>query len=460
MFIALMSCISCSSDDDKFEAEEFQNIETNDNNIEDENTNNIKAHNTILRSDDNVEYSTVNNANPLKGFAVWEGSVKNGVPCSLEYVPVAFSDVLTAENTCNFSKFESKLNAAQKRGHQAIVRFIIDDTGKGLNLPNFLINSVKMYNYTTGSYSGKSPDYNDQRLLSQILYFIKELAAKYDGDARIANLETGIIGHYAEQHIYYCEVNKNGQKINDNTWKTFFKTFSESFSKTCISVRSPSRPGVADYDNLGYYNDMLYSDNDDNYFRKMLSTNSSLPGHWVNSMITGEFAPPEGKSFIENCGNKEVLAKYKSRVEEFHVSSLLFNKAFTLQQDPQLILAASDMLGYSFTATSASLQSLGSELVVAVTIKNTGVAPFYYKWPVSIAFAKDNAAFNSLETDWDITSIAPGESVDFSFTIPYDETLVDLPILIGIPNPMKGGYYVSFANKGQDKDVKGWLTVL
>ncbi len=80
--------------------------------------------------EDNIAiYSEVTGANPLKGFVCWEGGSSSNVPCSLEYIPVAFDKLLTAENTCDFSYLETKLENARERQHQTILRVLIDDTG-------------------------------------------------------------------------------------------------------------------------------------------------------------------------------------------------------------------------------------------------------------------------------------------------------------------------------------------
>ncbi len=406
-----------------------------------------------------LSYSKVQTAQPLKGFATWEGDSENGVPCSLEYIPIPFNKVLVAENKCDFSFLEKKLEDAKKRRHQAIVRFIIDDTGTGLYLPEFL-SSVKKFEYTDESYTGYSPDYNDEKLLGQIEFFIKELAKKYDGDVRIANIETGIIGHWGEQHTYYCEkiAEKEKAKVSDATWKRFFKAFSDSFSETCISVRSPSHPGVSSHPKLGYYNDMVYSDSDDEYFMEMLNTEKSLWDHWKDSMITGEFAPGLQSDFISKCGKSSDFSKYKKRIEEFHVSSLLCGEAFESNQKKELILAASNALGYDFTVLSSSCSYSGSELKISLSIKNVGIAPFYYKWPVKIAVFKNGKIIESFKTDWDIRTIFPDNTKTFEFSKTVSSA-EGCTVLLGIPNPMGSGYPVSFSNDAQDKDLKGWLSL-
>ncbi len=416
----------------------------------------------------------VTSANPLKGFATWEEDSENGVPCSLEYVPIHFDEVLTAENTCNFSVVEKKLEKARKRRHQVILRFVIDEPNKDspnstLYLPSFL-SDVPVYAYTTGKNSktpyGRSPDYNNSKLFGQIQFFIKELAKKYDGDPRIANIETGLIGHWGEHHVYYCE--QNGIKaanINEDTWKIFFKTFSEEFKKTHVSIRSPSRPDVYKYSNLGYYNDMVYSDDDDKYFREMLGTNTALPVRWKTAMVTGEFAPPLQVDFLSGCVKGSAsYQKYKSRINEFHVSSLLCGKAFdkdyfSSKSEAARIFAASNALGYDFTVTGSTVNISGDELYVKVDIKNDGVAPFYYKWPVKIAVLVNGNIVQSFDAGWDITKIAPGTTLNCTFHTNAMADIGGAKILLGIPNPMENGYPVSFANANQDKDKKGWLTL-
>lgn len=407
---------------------------------------------------EDMQYAKVRTANPLKGFASWEGDAENDVPHSLEYVPVPFDDVLVSPGECDFSVLEEKLEEAKSRRHQSIVRFVIDEPGAVLHLPDFI--DVEKFSY---EYEGKtflSPDYNDENLLGEIESFIEKLAGKYDGDARIANIETGLIGHWGEHHVFYCEGNEDAL-VTDDTWRRFFSAFSRNFRTTQISSRSPSHPGVSECGNIGFYNDMVCSDDDDDYFREMLSSAENLPSRWRKTMVTGELAPTVQEDFIKRCGEWAVMEKFSGRANEFHVSSLLCAAAFAKKCgaiERERILDASNALGYEFSVVSASFSCSGQNLSITAEIRNDGTAPFYYKWPFEISLVKDGIIGEKFNPGWDVTKIAPGSSVSFSVSrkIPGASGCT---VLLSIPNPMENGYPVSFANKNQDKDMNGCLTL-
>ena len=403
-------------------------------------------------------YSSEAKVNPLKGFILWGGNEKGADLCSLEYIPVKFSDILVAEDSCNWDVLEEKLNGAKNKRHQSVVRIVIDEPGEGLYLPDFIKSNVTLYPYTQGN-GGQSPDYNDENFLSQIKFLIQDFARNYDGDPRIACIQTGIIGHWGEQHIYYCELSSNGQSISDETWKTFFKTYCDSFSKTKLSVRNPLNENASLFPQLGFYNDMFYEDENDADFMNGLTENS-MTERWKTTMITGEFAPPLQLDFFKKCQtNSRAFESYCNRAKDQHVSSLLCSKVLQSGFDGKMILNASAALGYDFCLTHKSLSLSNGTLSVKVKIKNDGVAPFYYDWPVKIALYDGTSIVKTYETDWKISTVEMDEEKTFTFSSSIQNPSANYKVLLGIPNPMEGGYPISFSNAEQDKDLDGWLSL-
>ena len=98
-------------------------------------------------------------------------------------------------------------------------------------------------------------------------------------------------------------------------------------------------------------------------------------------------------------------------------------------------------------------------LKIRVTATNTGVAPFYYCWPVELAWMDTNGIAKSWSTDWDIRRLIPGDG-DVTYT-----TTVDLrenpptgaTLAMRIPNALPKGPPIRFANREQDREVDGWL---
>ncbi len=206
---------------------------------------------------------------------------------------------------------------------------------------------------------------------------------------------------------------------------------------------------------------MLYSDSDDAYFRKMLNTNSVLWDRWKTAMITGEFAPGLQADFLSSCGTASVFSTYRERITEFHISSLLCSKAFSSGYDKEAVQKASDAMGYNFRVSSIKLSNSENKLNVSLVIKNTGIAPFYYAWPVQLALLADGSITQKYTSSWDITQVTAGgeKAFNFSQALPENMASGDCTVLLGVKNPMENGIPLTFANEEQDKDAEGWLTL-
>jgi hypothetical protein len=119
-------------------------------------------------------------------------------------------------------------------------------------------------------------------------------------------------------------------------------------------------------------------------------------------------------------------------------------------------------MGYELYVATADLSVAASKLTLTLSITNTGVAPFYYDWPMELgALDAAGALAGTWSTPWRLTSIEPGEvsarwqhHADVSGLRPGTYRL-----LLRVPNPMPGGKPVRFANQTQDQDREGWLTL-
>jgi hypothetical protein len=120
-------------------------------------------------------------------------------------------------------------------------------------------------------------------------------------------------------------------------------------------------------------------------------------------------------------------------------------------------------LGYELHAQRVTLTSdhILATLDVSVTLTNTGVAPFYYPWPVELAAAQDGQIIASAETDWNLTAVIPGQAVrPFRYTIRQTGfPSGDYQLVMRVANPLTNGVPLRFANQSQDQTVPGWLTL-
>ena len=282
-------------------------------------------------------YKQNQTSSALKGFISWEGSKNNDLPCTLAYVPIKFYELFDKNSTSSsikydFSVLENKLDDMKGKGLQSVIRIIceepINDPSNpsltGYYVPSFINVSTVEYLYDGKTCS--SPNYSDESFVELLIDFITAFGKTYNGDSRIACVQTGLIGHWGEWHTWYCEVQEKDAMPTGEQQKSILDTFSTSFSNTCVCVRIPTASGTKENANIGIYNDMFYSDDDDDYMKELFNE-SNIWDRWQNAMITGEFAPPLQKEFIENLSSKNIR-KFKERLKLFHNSSMLMSKLF------------------------------------------------------------------------------------------------------------------------------------
>lgn len=407
-----------------------------------------------------LNYKQVDTCNALKGFVSWEGSANNDIPVSVTYVPVHLNDVLIGTNSYDFTVLENKLNAMKNKGLQSIVRFVPEEPGHDYT-PDFIYEmGVEKISYEYGVNTYQTPNYKNQIFIDILENFIYAFAEAYDGDERIACVQAGFIGHWGEWHVYYC---KDAMATMEQQ-KQILDAFAEGFKTTSISVRIPTAGGAKENANIGIFNDMFYSDGDDNYMRELFDE-SGIWDRWQTTMTTGEFAPPCQIDFLNNL-NEENLAKYYDRLDEFHNSSLLMSELFGMNQSTinnigkKKLMTVSNAMGYDFFIKSASVKRDKENLSLTVSIENKGVASFYYNWPVHVALYNGESIVKEFTSDWNISTIASKTTKNFTYHFPSGtETASGYSILIYIPNPMENGCPLRFSNATQDNDVDGYVTV-
>jgi hypothetical protein len=152
-------------------------------------------------------------------------------------------------------------------------------------------------------------------------------------------------------------------------------------------------------------------------------------------------------------------------VEVTHVSWLcnqgVFRPSFTGAARERAIRAVQRM-GYELHVGTADLAVATSQLTVALTVTNTGVAPFYYDWPVELgALDLTGKLATTWTTDWKLTGIQPGAAARRWHHSAKATGLSagTYQLLLRVPNPMAGGKPLRFANTNQDKNLAGWLTL-
>ena len=345
------------------------------------------------------------------------------------------------------------------------------------------------------------PNYMNPDVQAFVVNFAEGLGNKYDGDPRIAAFEAGMLGPWGEWIVSTPYdivptreyIKTDGSAITYSLYQRLLDAYNKSFQETHILLRDWY--SLRATDNIyGFHNDMFGINNRtttiSDYANKV---NNSEFGRnfWKSHPIGGEFGPifqfngfsadnnptngnnslsyfdvsdgTQARIFlITNHGSYNLSGggklDFARDIAQEHTSWLLSRE--TSRYDnvgyPTLenVRRASSLLGYDLTVLSADFQNnLTTETTIPleIKIKNRGVAPFYYNWPVYLEIRdQSDVLIKSQVTDWNLTDVLPeGEIPDVTFNTNLD--ISDLvsgtyTVNLNIPNPMSNGRPLVMAN--------------
>ena len=394
--------------------------------------------------------------NPLKGFFPYRGDQREAFPHSMEWSYFPLNELMDGPFSFTFEKnFEPALDDIASRRHQAVLRVMVDYPSKPTGVPKFLLDAgLKMQKYSDYG-GGRSPDWSDERLVRTFETFIAEFGRRYDGDPRIGFITIGLLGFWGEWHTYPHEDWFPSERIQNRILAAYLK----AFQKTRLLMRYPAADGVKLP--IGFHDDSFAFSTlptIDWHFLSRLADTKTLD-RWKTQPIGGELRPELQKAFWKlqrprglKCEDFDVC------VEKTHCSWLLnqvlFNKRLP-DDEYERAIAAARKLGYELHASAMRITSQGSEpgILVTLAVENHGVAPFYYNWPVIIRFAGSGHESFDLTTSWKLRELAPGRKANWSQVI-RDARLKpgSYSVSLRVPNPLKTGKPLCFANREQQTD--------
>ena len=182
---------------------------------------------------------------------------------------------------------------------------------------------------------------------------------------------------------------------------------------------------------------------------------------WRTAPIGGEIRPELWPCLWKNEGCKEGQ-DFARCVRETHATwHMESSTSRTLTPDErERALAAARSLGYELQVVKATAALKDRALDVSVTITNRGVAPFYAGWPVYVVAVGSDGGESSAKLPFAPSKLPPSASDTQSVTLDLAKLAPgETTLLLGIPNPLKGGKLFRFANGDQDRDRAGWLTL-
>ncbi len=435
-----------------------------------------------LRADDAVprvlEYAPAAVANPLKGLVPYAGVDKNAFPHTLEFSYLPLSKLLVGPDRYDWQPLEKLLNAIAARGHQVVFRVYVEYPGKTDGIPAHLRAAglkVNEYQNTHEKPTTKNltPDYADPALRTALTRFIAALGAKYDGDARIGFLTAGLLGYWGEWHTYPREDLAPSKAVEIEV----MDAYEAAFKITPVLLRYPAGAKNADHAanatrRFGYHDDSFAWATLDTgrrndawfYMAALKAAGPDALDKWKTQPIGGEIRPEAWGQVFDPKPQRKEIQDFRRCVEETHATWLMDSGMFERKATPERLERAKlavQQMGYEFHAKTVQLRTKPGQLTIRLEIENRGVAPFYAKWPATYALASGTTIAHTAKSTDHLQGLLPGaEPRVWAPTLTLPKLAAgNYQVLVSVPNPLAGANPVRFANRTQDADLPGFLSL-
>jgi Domain of unknown function (DUF4832) len=408
--------------------------------------------------------------NPLRGLvADGVGETDSTLPHSMVWVSLPLKSIMTGPSSFDWKTLDESLNKVSSHGYQAILNFYVDSPGMPSGIPQFLIDEgLQTYTYTDLENHGASvsPDYKDQRIVQAFQSFLEALAARYDGDPRIAFIVPGLYGFRGEWQV---EKHSEWEMFQFNK-DLLIATMGKSFKKTMLLLRHPADSSHSDtVRNFGLFDasfiKFTLGDKAWNFWRQVEQANMSA--QWKTRPMAGElnakgFEDTKAFTAAPSKEGKQALDCIRTTHLTWLAAPSLFGpKGLPSEVKKDDLLAAVRLMGYRLAVTGFIIvPDPGHGASLRIRIDNHGLAPFYGTWAVEIGVVDGNKRVTNVSREsWQMEKILPGGSEEFSAQLSASATVDSERLVMRLVPPLANGKPFRFANASQDATVEGWLTL-
>ena len=391
--------------------------------------------------------------NPLKGWCPYTNAGKIHQPYSMVFQYISWRELEPAENDFRFEEWETSWNVEAATGKHIIFRVYVDYPSKPSGLPDWLrkagVNETAYEEYG----GGKSPDYDDPRMIAGLERLIAALGKRYNTNPRIAFIQLGLLGFWGEWHTYP----RTKLYASPETERRVIDVYKKAFPDKCLMARY-ARGHAGKQDWLGFHDDMFPQDTDNGKDWSFLAgvRREKRADNWKVSVIGGEMVPGEAERWLGDD-----FETTRTMLERSHFSWVgPYCPALAKPKDDSFLKRSEELvrkLGYEFQINEVAHPSqvmAKQPALLLLTGKNVGVAPFYYPWRVELALFDPSGKMVTLQaTTWDIRKWQPGsfsEKAQLTFDVPPGTYRLG----IGIRDPWQDRPAIRLANELTVRD--GW----
>jgi len=385
--------------------------------------------------------------NPLKGYCLYTNAGEIHRPYSMVFQYVSWKELEPVEGRYAFEDWEKrKWPHPRASGKHVVLRVYVDYPGKSSGLPDWLrAKGVTEKNYRAHG-GGKSPDYNHPQMVLALERLITAMGKHYNTHPRVAFIQLGLLGFWGEWHTY-----PRGELFASKaTQHRIIRAYLKAFPNKQLMARYAD--GVlSKYHAIGFHDDMFPEDTDNGKGWSFLAR-MRRGGHidsWKHNVVGGEMVPNAAKKWL---GKRWEFTQAMASRSHFSWMGP-YGPALEAKVSDDFI-AHSDQLvrqmGYQFRLTeirhSRSVIS-GAQCRVIMQGMNEGVAPFYYPWPIKLAWLDvRGTVLSSVQLEDDVRKWLPGK-FEIQATLPAPAKPGTYQLGFGIEDPWKNKPAIRLANR-------------
>lgn len=386
--------------------------------------------------------------NPLTGYAPNAENIEECKDSQLVYIGLTWSVWEPNQGEYDIEGLEQLFNIEQwkKENKHAVIRFICDVPGEEshMDIPEWLYEKTRDGEFYATEYgAGYSPNYENEYFLERHGYAIEALADYCNKDDFVAYVELGSLGHWGEWHT---NTDEGVSPLPDaQTCWDYTLDYSDNFHNARLLMRRNFV--MASDGKMGLYNDMIGSAEDTEEWREWIENGGGFEtsGESVPYIPMENFwkTAPSGGEFTSDFTSEELLGDKLvdtlNMVKESHVSFIGPKCPEGTLKDSEAAETIRERMGYRYYISSMSTEYLFSESAIQVSLvfENTGIAPIYWDWPVTMYVYNEEKELKYWELlDINLTELLPGQQMETTAQIPFtDEFRQGYEIGIGIVDP-------------------------
>ena len=336
--------------------------------------------------------------NPLKGYCPYVNAGKIHRPYSMSFLYASWKKLEPRKGYYAFDAWErEEWNHPRAEGKHLVLRVFADYPGKPSGLPDWLrTEGVEERNYQAYG-GGKSPDYDHPEMVLAMERFISALGKRYNNHPRVAFIQLGLLGFWGEWHTYPHEE----WFASEKTQRRIIRAYLKAFPDKQLMARYADGT-LAEFKKIGFHDDMFPEDTDNGKEWSFLARmrRGKHINTWKKRVIGGEMAPPNAPKWLGGQWNhtlEMIRRSHFSWIGPYGPALESENSAEFLKRSDELVRR----MGYQFRIEEIRYSGKilpGTPCKFVIRAHNDGVAPFYYPWPVQLAWIGEDGKVLSKTT--------------------------------------------------------------